>query len=277
MHRSSARNQSVTSAGGLTVVLPGLPTRSGGIPPRIFRCPRNGVAGTHACAANRKRRRLTKMNADEQNRRRTRPSSTFGHGDSGGLFRREALEHHGSGRGAIGRPLRLSPGRQGWAYWLLLMIVTAAIVFGLAGRVGEYVSGPAVIRPIGGGGGLQVAALLPGSSRPQLRPGMSLTLVLSGNRPRIITTLRIGTVSAETFDPQATRRLLDADVAGTAPGMGPVVLVEARLPGPGAGAEGRRLALRAGMSGTAQVRVHSQSVLSALVPSLKAFLEKSND
>jgi len=71
------------------------------------------------------------MNASEQNRRRNRPSSTSVQDDAGGLFRGEALDHHSSGRGAIGRPLRLSPGRRGWAYWLLLTVVTAAILFGL--------------------------------------------------------------------------------------------------------------------------------------------------
>jgi GAF domain-containing protein len=116
-------------------------------------------------------------------------------------------------------------------------------------------------------------ALLPGEHRPMLRTGMRLTLELRGygHAPQ---RLAIAAVTEEVVGPEEARRLLGPEVAAAIPLDGPLVLVEARFPGTTFEAGGERYELHDGMWGTAEVRVRSEPLLAALVPGLRAVLER---
>jgi hypothetical protein len=116
-------------------------------------------------------------------------------------------------------------------------------------------------------------ALLPGEHRPLLRTGMPLTLELRGydHAPQ---RLAIAAVTEEVVGPEEARRLLGPEVAAAIPLDGPLVLVEARFPGTTFEASGERYELHDGMWGTAEVRVRSEPLLAALVPGLRAVLER---
>ena len=119
-------------------------------------------------------------------------------------------------------------------------------------------------------------ALLPGEHRPLLRAGMPLTLELRGygHAPQH---LAITAIAEEVVGPEEARRLLGPEVAAAIPLDGPLVLVEARLPGATFEAGGERYELHDGMWGTAEVRVRSEPLLAALVPGLRAVLERRRD
>jgi membrane fusion protein (multidrug efflux system) len=116
-------------------------------------------------------------------------------------------------------------------------------------------------------------ALLPGQHRPRLRAGMPLNLELLGydQSPQH---LKIASVSEEVVGPEEARRLLGPEVAAAVPLTGPVVLVQAPFPGTLFESGGRRYELHDGMWGKAEVRVRSEPLLSALVPGLRAVLER---
>ena len=116
-------------------------------------------------------------------------------------------------------------------------------------------------------------ALLPGEHRPLLRAGMPLTLELRGydQAPQRLT---IAAVAEEVVGPEEARRLLGPEVATSVTLNGPVVLVEARFPDVAFEAGGERYELHDGMWGTAEVRVRSEPLLSALVPGLREALER---
>lgn len=61
------------------------------------------------------------------------------------IFRAEALRHH-EGRRQEGDVLRISPRWTRWAYWALLGVAVAALLYSVIGTVPEYASGPAVVR-----------------------------------------------------------------------------------------------------------------------------------
>lgn len=116
-------------------------------------------------------------------------------------------------------------------------------------------------------------ALLPGEHRPLLRAGMPLTLELRGydHAPQ---RLAIAAVAEEVVGPEEARRLLGPEVAAALPLDGPLVLVEANLPEATFEAGGERYELHDGMWGTAEVRVRSEPLISALVPGLRGVLER---
>ena len=118
-----------------------------------------------------------------------------------------------------------------------------------------------------------LVAVLPGQHRPQLRPGLPLSLELRGFEHAPLG-LAVEAVSAEVVDPDEARRLLGPEIAAAAPLTGPVVLVRARFPAATFQASGRRYALHDGMWGQAEVRVRSERLIVALVPGLRAALER---
>lgn len=61
------------------------------------------------------------------------------------IFRREAMEHHVAPP-REGDVLRLSPTWARWTYWLLCAACVAALGYAVLGQVGEYATGPAVVR-----------------------------------------------------------------------------------------------------------------------------------
>lgn len=116
-------------------------------------------------------------------------------------------------------------------------------------------------------------AVLPGEHRPLLRARMPLILELRGygHAPQ---RLAITAVAEEVVDPEEARRLLGPEVATAVSLNGPVVLVEARFPEVTFEADGERYELHDGMWGTAEVRVRSEPLLAALVPGIRAVLER---
>ncbi len=63
----------------------------------------------------------------------------------GGIFRKEALEHHVNRR-TSGDLLRISPAWLRWSYRLLIAVVAIGLAYAAVGTVHEYAHGPAVIR-----------------------------------------------------------------------------------------------------------------------------------
>lgn len=188
------------------------------------------------------------------------------------LFRAEALEHHSAAGLREGSWLRIFPRWMGATFWLLAGLVSASLAYVLFGTVDQHVSGPAVVRV--SGRAAAVTALLPGQHRLLLRPGLPLSLKLPGydQAPRLLEVAAVGDV----IGPQEAWRRLGPEVAGAVPLSGPVVLVQARLPGPVFEADGGTHALYDGMWGTAEVRVRSQPLLPLLVPGLKALPERGD-
>jgi multidrug efflux pump subunit AcrA (membrane-fusion protein) len=62
-----------------------------------------------------------------------------------GLFRKAALEHHAASD-IPGELVRLLPGWNGPAYWLMFGALAVGLTFALFARLDEYVSGPVVVR-----------------------------------------------------------------------------------------------------------------------------------
>lgn len=116
-------------------------------------------------------------------------------------------------------------------------------------------------------------AVLPGEHRPQLRVGMPLNLELRGydHAPQ---RLVIASIADEVVGPEEAKRLLGPEVATAVPLNGSLVRVEAVFPSDTFEARGEHYALHDGMWGTAEVPVRSESLLAALVPGLRAVLER---
>jgi membrane fusion protein (multidrug efflux system) len=116
-------------------------------------------------------------------------------------------------------------------------------------------------------------ALLPGEHRPLLRPGMPLDLELRGyaHAPQH---LIVAAVSDEVVGPEEARRLLGPEVASAVPLNGALVRVEALFPRDTFESRGERYELHDGMWGVADVPVRSERVLVALIPGLRAVLER---
>ncbi len=118
-----------------------------------------------------------------------------------------------------------------------------------------------------------LVAVLPGEHRPLLRSGMPLNLELRGygHAPQ---SLVVTVVADEVVGPEEAKRLLGPEVATAIPLNGPLVRVEARFPDATFEAGGKRYVLHDGMWGAAEERVRSESQLAALVPGLRAVLER---
>ncbi len=118
----------------------------------------------------------------------------------------------------------------------------------------------------------EVIALIPGEYRPQLKPGMSVRLELTGYR-YAYQELVVQSVGDEVVGPGEARRFLGDEVADAVQLTGPVVRVSARLTSNTFEADGKVRRYHDGMWGQAQVRVRSEPVLVALIPALKALFE----
>ncbi len=118
--------------------------------------------------------------------------------------------------------------------------------------------------------GLEVIALLPGEDRPRLAPGMTLRLEVTGYR-YVYQSFSIESVSSDVIAPSEARRVLGAEVADSLQITGPVAVVRGRLPAAAFVVDGRTLHYHDGMLGTAEVRVHSEPIVFALVPGTRRF------
>lgn len=141
-------------------------------------------------------------------------------------------------------------------------------------RPGQHVAAGDILLSLTGPGSRPVlVAMLPGEHRPQLRPGMTLNLELRGygHAPQHLT---IAAVAGEIVGPEEAKRLLGPEVATAVPLNGPLVRVEAYFPDDTFDARGESYALHDGMWGSAEVAVRSESLLAALVPGVRAVLER---
>jgi membrane fusion protein (multidrug efflux system) len=146
----------------------------------------------------------------------------------------------------------------------------------VAGVVGDILARPG--QPIGPGeviatvvdpdSELEVVALMPGRDRPQLKPGMTLRVELSGYR-YAYQDARIESVATEVVGPTEARRYLGAQVADTMNIAGPVVVVRARLTGRTFTADDATYRYHDGMAAQAEIKVRTERVLFALMPGLK--------
>lgn len=118
-----------------------------------------------------------------------------------------------------------------------------------------------------------VVAMLPAHYRPQLRPGASLRFEVSGYRYAYQEML-VESVGAEIIGPDQVKRYLGQELQDTVRVEGPVVLVEARPPSPSFRVDGNTFNFYHGMNGIAEVRVRSESILLAVIPSLRVVIEK---
>lgn len=128
--------------------------------------------------------------------------------------------------------------------------------------------GDVLLSIVGDGAQLSVVVMLPGKSRPLLRPGGALRLELHGFK-YAYRDLVIESIGDEVVGPAEVKRFLGDDIADAVPVSGPVVLVRARLPSATFVTEGQELQYYDGMLGTAEVRVRTETVLYTLIPGLR--------
>lgn len=117
----------------------------------------------------------------------------------------------------------------------------------------------------------RVIAMLPARDRPRLRIGGQLRVELDGY-PYAYRHVRIGFIGDEAVGPAEVQRFLGAELADTLHIDGPVILVEAQLPGPMFAFEGQSLRYVDGMSGRADAAVRRERIAVVLLPALKALL-----
>jgi membrane fusion protein (multidrug efflux system) len=113
-----------------------------------------------------------------------------------------------------------------------------------------------------------VVALLPGSARPLLRPGVPLRIEMGGY-PFAYQHLSIERVGDDIIGPGEARRYLGPDVADALAIDGPLVLVWASIPSRTFRAEGRAYPYYDGMIGHAEARVRTRSLFATLMPWLE--------
>jgi biotin carboxyl carrier protein len=145
----------------------------------------------------------------------------------------------------------------------------AGVVSDVRLRVGQHLSPGDIVMTISADDGeLYVIALLPGADRPQLEPGMSLRLELSGYA-YAYQRLDVGAVAGEVIGPAEARRFLGDEVAEL-PIPPSVVMVNARLPSHTFEVDGESYRYHDGMHGTAEVEIRSERIITALIPGLRS-------
>jgi membrane fusion protein (multidrug efflux system) len=136
-------------------------------------------------------------------------------------------------------------------------------------RPGQRVEpGNVVTSIVDGSAELSLIALLPGSDRPQLEPGMSLRLELVGYRYSY-QTVTIDSVSTDIMGPAEARRVLGVEVSEALSLPPSVVLVRARIPDREFVVDGERFRYHDGMLGRAQIRVREERIIFTLIPELR--------
>lgn len=133
-------------------------------------------------------------------------------------------------------------------------------------------AGDVALSLLGERAGFRVIAVLPGQYRPLIRPGMSLRLELLGF-PYAYQTVAIEHVSDEVVGPAEVRRYLRQPISDALQAPGPVILVEASLPGRSFSVQGRELGFHEGMMARAEVSVRSERIIATLIPGLDLLLE----
>lgn len=190
------------------------------------------------------------------------------HDPAAQIFRAEALAYYTGSRRSQGDLLRLAPTWTRWSYWLLVVVVLCGLTGATIGTVDQYVQGMAVV--LVEAGAPTIVALLPGHSRPLLRPDMTLSVTLAGY-PQATQQMTIDAIADELVGPAAVRERLGA-VADTLPVTEPVVLVQAHLAQPTFVVDGQSLRYYAGMQGKVAVRIRAERLLFLLAPALRTWL-----
>ena len=113
----------------------------------------------------------------------------------------------------------------------------------------------------------EVVALLPGSSRPQLRVGGALRIEMRGYRAAF-QDVTIQSVSNAVIAPAEARRYL-GEIVDAVHLDGPQTLVTARLPADRFEADGQLFELYEGMIATASARLRRRSLLATFAPFLR--------
>lgn len=116
-----------------------------------------------------------------------------------------------------------------------------------------------------------VIALLPGSDRPRLRPGMELQFKIPGYE-KTNEKATISEVGQEVIGPQEARRYVGDKIADALSIQGSVVIVRAALPSRTFEARDKVYRFHDGMPAKAEVSVRRRPVLVALVPALEKIL-----
>ena len=117
---------------------------------------------------------------------------------------------------------------------------------------------------------VKALVLVPGQYRPMLQPGQPLRLELNGFA-WLYQDVTVQAVSDELLGPTEVKRYLGAALGDVVKVEGPLVMVEARLPGDALKAHGNAWRYYSGMVGSGRVRVRERSGWSVLLPVLDAW------
>ncbi|MBK9071516.1 MAG: HlyD family efflux transporter periplasmic adaptor subunit [Myxococcales bacterium] len=114
-------------------------------------------------------------------------------------------------------------------------------------------------------GGARIVAFIPGSERPRLAAGQELRITISGFREADMI-LKVDRVSNEILGPQeAVRRYLGGRFAEATQIAGPVVVVEGTIATTSFVDSGETFEIPDGMSGLAEIKLKSESMLKTLI------------
>jgi hypothetical protein len=199
-------------------------------------------------------------------------------GNMNQIFRREAVDHHFRSAVLEGEPLRLSSAPMRWTFWLLLSVIGAALTFAAVASVGEFVTGPAIVRVdeaaasstetaapgMETGGTCSLTAYLPARHLPRLRPGLHARVLLTGLDAEQWITL--DAVEPHIVPAAEVRRILEDPAA--LPSNEPAVAVVRPLDTCTVRLGAHETPYVDGMQATLEVRIRSRSVLSSLLPGL---------
>lgn len=171
---------------------------------------------------------------------------------------------------AAGDPLvRLRPVGQGATIERILPSPWDGRIADVLVRPGRFVApGEPVAVVVTGTPRAYVEVLLPGETRPLLRPGTPLRVELRGS-DRSLGELAIAEVSDEIVGAAEARERWGGKVVDALDLHGGVVAVRAELPSP-AGTSGDGIRLYPGMTGTAEVPLGKRPLLQALLPAARA-------
>jgi len=153
----------------------------------------------------------------------------------------------------------------------------AGIVSDVRIRPGQLLQpGDMIVSLVAAHAPFSVVGLLPAQYRPLVRAGMTMRLELSGFKYSY-RDLVIDAVGDEVVGPAEARRYLGQELGDTVPIDGPVVLVRARLPTQTFMSEGRKFRYYNGVPGIVEVRVRTRTLLTTIIPALRALMGSADE
>ncbi len=152
----------------------------------------------------------------------------------------------------------------------------AGVVSDVRIRPGQLLAaGDLALSLVGDDARFVVVAFLPGRYRPLIAVGQPLVLRLAGF-PHALEHLSIDSVGDDVVGPAEAKRYLGQELGDATVIEGPVVLVKASLPAHTFVNDDKTLRFYEGLPGSAEARVRSQRVATALVPGLRGFVNDGN-